>query len=286
MRKTLIGLLVLAGFLAVAGLGFLVAGIILLTRDRSCDVHPTPANNLEADRCLPSDEAVRSGLDRFLQKVEDTYYQLHPNKIAWKPGVTASEVRTKYRAYDPSPRNIKLITDKAWALLGEIDNADVEHAILKPREKKALAQVKHYLKHVFGTAYDVNYYAGDFLLGPNLWCWQPICEIPYDFQKHLPYFKPLNTKDLEKLGEKLAEVNRTFLQYQSNMEYGVRAGMVRSVEQCLAGINGFTASFRHISTKGAAGRGLHLPNLFTTSFPISAAIFGSNFFICGKNLVV
>ena len=242
-------LLVLAGFLAIAGLVCLITGIVLLTRD-TCD----HADADPPDRCSYSDEAVRGGLDTFLKKVQDSYFRFHPNKIAYKARVRPSEIREKYRSYDPSPNNIKLVTDEAWALLDEINKKSFELHELKPREKKALAQVKHYLQHVFGSPYDVNYYAGDFLMGPNLWCWQPLCDTPYEIKKSLPYFKPNTTKDFENLLLKLTEIKDTFVHYRKNMEYGVLVGMVRSVEQCKAGINGLTSSFRQISIKGAKGK--------------------------------
>ena len=247
-------LLLLAGFLAISGLICLITGIVILAGHTSCEEATPHADSNTLDRCLYSDEAVRGGLDTFLQKVQDSYYRLHPNKIAYKPGVSPSEIREKYRSYDPSPNNIKLITDEAWALLDEINATKLEVHKLKPREKKALAQVKHYLQHVFGTAYDVNYYAGDFLLGPNLWCWQPLCDTPYEIKNSLYHFKPNTTKDLENLQRKLAEIKNTFVQYKKNMEYGVLVGMVRAIEECKAGINGLTASFHQISIKGAKGK--------------------------------
>ena len=253
-------LLVLTGFLAVTGLICLIIGIVFLARDTSCDQES--ALKPSSDRCSYSDEAKRSGLDAFLMKVQDSYYRLHPNKIAYKPGVSPSEIRQKYLSYNPSPSNIKLVTDEAWRLLDEVNKINLEMHKLKPREKKALAQVKHYLQHVFGTPYDVNYYAGDFLLGPNLWCWQPLCGVPYEIETSLNYFKPNNTKDLENLQSKLAEIKETFVQYRKNMEYGVSVGMVRTVEQCKAGINGLTAYFRQISIKGANGEKSKVFNFF------------------------
>ena len=152
------------------------------------------------------------------------------------------------------PSNIKLITDEAWVLLDEINKSHFEVHKLKPRERKALVQVKHYLQHVFGTPYDANYYAGDFLMGPNLWCWQPLCDVTYELHYSLYHFKPNTTKDLENLEKKLDEIKQTFVQYRKNMEYGILVGMVRSVEECKAGINGLTSYFRHISIKGAKGK--------------------------------
>ena len=245
-------LLVLTVFLAVTGLICLIIGIVFLARDISCDQESTLKPS--SDRCSYSDEAKRSGLDAFLMKVQNSYYRLHPNKIASKRGVSPSEIRQKYRSYNPSPSNIKLVTDEAWRLLEEENKINLEMHKLKPREKKALAQVKHYLQHVFGTPYDVNYYAGDFLLRPNLWCWQPLCDVPYEIKSSLHYFKPNNTKDLENLQRKLAEIKETFVQYRKNMEYGVSVGMVRTVEQCKAGINGLTECFRRILLKGQTVR--------------------------------
>ena len=244
-------LLVLAAFLAITGLICLITGIVLLTRRDTCDDESSPHT---ADRCSYSDEAVRGGLDTFLQKVQDSYYRLHPNRIAFKPGVSPTEIRAKYRSYDPSPSNIKVITDEAWALLHEINQTNFEVHKLKPRERKALAQVKHYLQHVFGIPYDVNYYAGDFLMGPNLWCWQPLCDTPLEMKRSLYHFKPNSTNDLENLLSKLAAIKETFATYRKNMEYGVLVGMVRSVEECKAGINGLTSYFRQISIKGAKGK--------------------------------
>ena len=247
-------LLALAGFLATTGLICLITGIVILTRDTPCDESSPNTNTSPQDRCSYSDEAVRGGLDTFLQKVQDSYYRLHPNRIAYKPKVSAIEIREKYHSYDPSPSNVKIITDEAWALFDEINRKQFEEHELKPRERKALAQLKHYLQHVFGTPYDVNYYAGDFLMGPNLWCWQPLCDTPFEMKKSLYHFKPNSTEDLENLLSKLAGIKETFVQYRRNMEYGVLVGMVRSVEECKAGINGLTSYFRNISIKGAKGK--------------------------------
>ena len=245
-------LLVLTGFLAITGLAFLIAGIVLLSKgDASCPGRISPN---KAERCSYSEEAITKGLDKFLQKVQDSYYRLHPNKISTKPNVSPAEIRAKYRSYYPSPRNIKIITDEALALLVEINAKTFESHKLKPRERKALAQVKHYLQHIFGTPYDVNYYAGDFLLGPNLWCWQPLCDTSSEMKNSLHRFKPNSTEDLENLLRKFSEIKETFVQYRKNMEYGVLVGMVRSVEQCKAGINGLASYFRKISIKGAKGK--------------------------------
>ena len=93
-------LLVLAGFLAITGLICLITGIVLLTRDTPCD-QITPKIS---EKCSYSEEAVRGSLDTFLQKVQDSHYRLHPNRIAYKPRVSPPEIAlmTRLRATSSS----------------------------------------------------------------------------------------------------------------------------------------------------------------------------------------
>ena len=91
-------------------------------------------------------------------------------------------------------------------------------------------------------------------MGPNLWCWQPLCDVTYEIKNSLYHFKPNTTEDLENLTKKLEEIKQTFFQYRKNLEYGVLVGMARSVDESKAGINGLTSYFRQISFEGAKGK--------------------------------
>lgn len=51
-------------------------------------------------------------------------------------------------------------------------------------------------------------------------------------KRFLCFFKFLNGNDLEILIEKLVEVNEIFRIYIGNLRYGVKVGMVWSVEEC------------------------------------------------------
>jgi len=57
--------------------------------------------------------------------------------------------------------------------------------------------VKHFLKHTFGNPYDEHYYAGDWMLGPNLFCWMPICSVQYDVNALAFHVKPATYEDVE-----------------------------------------------------------------------------------------
>ena len=205
--------------------------------------------------CALSDEAQNSGLPEFLNRVKTTYYELHPYEVYSDPDVPENKVKVEYVAYDPSPEVIKKRTDASLALLKEIKDKVINTDALKPRERKALAQVRHYLDHVFGQPYDVNYYAGDWMMGPNLFCWQPICVHGYGIYNGLGlYHKPYNTSDVELIETKLITHKDGILQYIENMKMGVRKGMVRSIEECQAGIDAIRGNYRSVSLNNASGK--------------------------------
>lgn len=253
-RKTLF----LATVITLIGIACLITGVILLVKRNTmrCEEAKVQEGRPEKkiERCDYSEEAKRSGFVTFLQRVQDKTFELHPFLIARKPKVSAAVVQQKYKAYDPSPANLKLITDTAKNLLRDLNRMEIFEKKLKSRERKALAQLRHYLKHVFGTPFDGNYYFGDFLLGPNVFCWQHICSVGSSLQKALPFFKPSDAHGLETLIEKLAEVNKTFKVYTENLRYGVKAGMVRSTEECRAGLDAIRGRYSKIGFGGPIGK--------------------------------
>lgn len=109
-------------------------------------------------------------------KIKVKYFDLHPDELIYKPEeVELQQLKEKFKPYNPHPKNLKRVSDTARVLLNELLSLKINPKRLKAREKKVLAQAKHYLEHNFGSPYDKNYYSGLFLLGPDLFCWQPIC---------------------------------------------------------------------------------------------------------------
>ena len=257
-RKTLF----LAIVISAVGIACLITGIILVAKRNSSRCEAANVQNRQGEktvgRCVYSKEAKRSGLVAFLQRVQDKAFEVQPFLIAQKPKVSASEVQQKYKVYDPNPSTLRTVTDTAKNLLEDLNRMVIEEKKLKSRERKVLAQLRHYLKHVFGTPFDGDYYFGDFLLGPNVFCWQHICTVGVSLEKSLPFFKPSDTRGLEILIDKLAEVNKTFQTYTDNLRYGVKAGMVRSIEECRSGIDAVQRTYYHIAFFGPTG------NLFQT----------------------
>ncbi len=110
---------------------------------------------------------------------------------------------------------------------------------------------------MFGNPYDENYYAGDWMLGPNSFCWQEICGISYDIDANIGQMKPRNYKEIEAVLKHLKDVNATIMQYISNMRLGIKTGMVRTRVECTGGINAIKTRFEKVADHGAQGR--HLP---------------------------
>ena len=239
--------------LAFLGLVILITGIVLLVKANSKECSPARQETGEA-RCDFSKEANASGFSKFLGKVFQAYYQFFPYELAYKPGgVTEAYLRANFKPYDPSPAKLREITTNSLQLLKELDDMKINTNKLKLREKKAMVQLKHFLKHIFATPYDGNYFAGDFLMGPNLFCWQPICSVGSHVYYNMRYFKPSTVQDVDFLQDKFKQLNETFSQYIENLRYGIRAGMVRSVEECIAGVNAMKQSYLNVFLKGDVG---------------------------------
>lgn len=258
-KERLIALVVLAIGIILFIVGIVLIAIASVDKNSTKHEEQTPPTSTPVPQtysaCALSDEARNSGLPEFLNRVKTTYYELHPYEVYSDPDVPENKVKVEYVAYDPSPEVIKKRTDASLALLKEIKDKVINTDALKPRERKALAQVKHYLDHVFGQPYDVNYYAGDWMMGPNLFCWQPICVHGHGIYNGLGlYHKPYNTSDVELIETKLITHKDGILQYIENMKMGVRKGMVRSIEECQAGIDAIRGNYRSVSLNNASGK--------------------------------
>jgi hypothetical protein len=75
-------------------------------------------------------------------------------------------------------------------------------------------QVKHFLRTVFGAPFDENFYNGDWMLGPNHFCWQAICSISYDINVYAYYVKPNNFENAEKMIAKIKLNKQSLEQYK------------------------------------------------------------------------
>ena len=245
-------------FLVLVAIVILIAGIILIGSSRANKEPLACSKPLAAQTCEYSDEAKSLRFLNFLHDVQEAYYEVFPWEIPLKPGVMDTavlKVKQRFKPYDFSEAQTRKISDKARYLLDKLKNMRLNADLLNPRERKALAQVKHYLKHSFGsTWFRTNYYTGNWLLGPDIFCWDRICRVGDLLSSSLMYFKPRNVDDLELLKEKLLLVKKGFGDYMRNLQYGIKAGMVRPVEACQRGLQAITSKYTKIANKGEKGK--------------------------------
>jgi len=118
----------------------------------------------------------------------------------------------------------------------DLNKLKIDITQLKIRERKAIHVAKAILLNNFGwIPTGQNYYAGDWMLGPNLFCWEPICEVFLNLGAAISYFKPRNLSELRRLDQLFKHYNYTFVRYIENLKLGVRTGYVRSLEACKVG---------------------------------------------------
>lgn len=238
--------------LAVAFI-FMIVGIVLMAVAAS-EKEALAATMAPSSRCDFSEEAQKSGLAEFLHRVKSTYYKLHPYDVHNDPEVTTDQVKTEYVAYDPTPSAIKNRTVTALELLKEINETQINTDRLNPREKKALAQVKHYLEHAFGQPNGANYFSGDWMMVPNMYCMQEICDHGNAVSNGIGgHHQPHSIRDVEDIERKLKTHKQSFLQYIKNLKMGVSAGMVRSKEACKVGLDAIKKKYLNISRYNETG---------------------------------
>ncbi|KXJ22654.1 hypothetical protein AC249_AIPGENE26565 [Exaiptasia diaphana] len=230
---------------AVAALGavFFIIGVVLIIvsvvrKGESCEesktVKPTPGGT-----SAYSAEAQRVGLGPFLENVKSTYYKMNPNLIVRNPDATPSTIRQEFSPYNCHPSALKKRTDAAKSLYnkGAKMLKDVNRAKLAPRELKALMQVQHFLQSNFGAPLYV--------------------EVGSDLSSHFNLkktgFQPANEGDLEFVIAHLKNLSDSLTQYVDNLKYGIKAGYVRSVEECEVGLFSLKRKFNSISKEGGKG---------------------------------
>lgn len=206
--------------------------------------------------CLGSAEANRSYLTAVLKKIEHVYFhKLHPETIQNMARVTPEDIRRTFRPFDPSPDAIKNRTDIAKATLDELNALKFNVSLLKLRERKAIHVARAILRNNFGWApYGQDYYNGDWLLGPDMFCWNPVCSVFTNLNSAFSHFKPRNMTELERLRDFFEEYNRTIERYIENWKLGVRVGYVRQLEGCKAGLHNIKyVVYRGMTLKNESG---------------------------------
>ena len=251
-------LLIIVAIIAVI---ILIVGIVLIAfaGKKDCEGKGngdsgSTEKQVSSSFCDYSEEANRVDIDGIILRVKKTYYAKLPFKLPDDPDATREDIKKKYSAYNPTPEYIKGVTDAARNLFNDVNEISVNSDKLKSRERKALSQLKHYIKTVFGHPFDMNFYAGDWMLGPTFYCSkQPICEVGQHLQGMLQSLKPENLQDLTMIEDKLKVHKQGILTYMENLKMGKLHGMVYSQEACVSGRNALRRKFLNIAIKNETG---------------------------------
>ena len=244
---------------AVIAVIILIVGIVLiaLASKKNCKGEENGKNagntGKQESFCDYSEEAKRIGLDEIMLRAKNAYYENLPFKLPDDPHATREDIKKKYSAYNPTLEYIQSVTDAAWHLFKQVNETKMDSDKLKPRERKAISQLKHYLKTVFGQPFDMNFYAGDWMMGPTFLCKQPICNIGSDLKAMLGSLKPENLEDVELIESKLKIHKEGILRYIENLKLGKLHGMVYSQEACVAGRDAMKRKYLNIALKNETG---------------------------------
>lgn len=242
---------------AVIAFIVLIVGIVLIVLAVKKEGDNSKHSNSDdtVSFCEYSEEAKRIGLDEIISNVKKTYYEKMPFWLPGDPDATREDISKNYKAYNPTPDYIKGVTDAARDLFKDVNKIKVNSNKLKPRERKALSQLKHYLKTTFGQPFDMNFYAGDWMLGPTFYCSkQPICEVGKHLKGMLKRLKPQNLEDVTLIENKLKGHKEGILRYMENLKMGKLYGMVYSQHACISGRDALKRKYLNIALKNETGK--------------------------------
>ena len=167
---------------------------------------------------------------------------------------TPELIREHFQPFDPSPDAIKRRTDKALELRRRLNALQIDTKKLKLRERKAIHVASDVLLAQGWDPYGMNYYSGDWLLGPNLFCWQPVCQVFGNLNSVFSHFKPDNMDKLEILKTLFEQYHQVFERYVENWKLGARSGYLRPFKACKAAVFAVKyKKYREMAINGESG---------------------------------
>jgi len=202
---------------------------------------PSTHSGYDNPICVPSDEGSRIDLYGFVEKVIMQYRAFYQHRIPSR-----------------NPEYLKTITDRSIKLKDELLAKQTDQIALTLNEKRIFSQVYWFLNTTFANPYGEEYYGGTWLLGPDFFCWQPLCSVKWNFASAVQ--NAVNNQDdsesaAVEIIDLMKDVGKIFEEEVTNMQMGVRTGFVRSIRGCRAGMNNMRAEFKSTtnSTQGRNG---------------------------------
>lgn len=227
----------------VLGIGALTTTIVFLhTRHDNTESGTSQCEEIQNEQ----NEKVRE----LYKKIQKKYNEHHPDPLLkYNNGVSAIE--ELYFNFTPSV--YKERTQTAKALLRELESLE-KSLTLSKEENLTFELFRWFLANTFGTPYEHNYEIGDWLLGPNIYCWQKSCQVLPLLGVVLSEVKPKTVKDVEQMVRLIKKCSQGYKQRIENLKNGVLAGIVLSDDACRAGLQNFKGRHVEVAKKGANGK--------------------------------
>ena len=230
-------------FLCVLSVGAVTATtVFLLTTDKKNYEGPPECEEIEKQQ-NPKARAL-------YRKIKAKYHELHPSsRLENSDGV--STIQPLYLNFTPSL--YKMRTRAAKDLLEELETLGGKSELSK-EEHLVFELFRRFLINTFGEPYENNYEIGDWLLGPNIFCWQKSCSLLSLLGDALAEIKAKTVKDVELMAEFIKKCGEGYKQRIKNLKNGILAGIVLPDDACQAGLQNFKRFHVHVAKNGANGR--------------------------------
>jgi uncharacterized protein (DUF885 family) len=227
-------------FLFVLSIGALTAvTAFLLTRD-----------NKSSSQCEETKQQQNQKARKLYEKIKAKYYELHPPPLS-ENGDGVSTIEPLYLNFTPAL--YKARTQAAKDLLKELESLG-KGLELSKEENMTFELYRRFLGNTFGAPYENNYEIGDWLLGPNIFCWQESCVLLSDLGEALREITPKTAEDVELMVDFIKKCSEGYKQRIENLKNGILAGIVLPDVACQAGLQNFKRLHVYVAKNGANGR--------------------------------
>ena len=228
--------------LCVISIGALTATTaFLLSRDNK--------NNTSTSQCEGSKKLQNQKVRELYEKIKAKYVELHPDPPLKKSG-GVSTIDPLYLDFTPSLYRKRTVAAKE--LLKELETL-AGNLVLSKEEDLVFELFRRFLVNTFGAPYENNYEIGDWLLGPNIFCWQTSCGLLTSLGEALKEIKPKTVEDVELMVELIKKCRDGYKQRIKNLRNGILAGIVLPDVACQAGLQNFKRIHVYVAKNGANG---------------------------------
>lgn len=206
-------------------------------------------------RCCEKGD-VHSQLQDLFKTIKTSYHEFSRDlELKNSDGTEQKNPEKRPKPFNFTPEAYQEKTRTAQSLLKEMEK--LEQSLLTTtvidEEHHTFELFRHFLSNTFGEPYENNYQAGDWLMGPNIFCWQQSCQLTYKINVAVVNFVPGNGGDVEKTIGIMKEVGEAFRQRMRNLKYGVAVGIVPPQEACRAGLSYFKLRHINVAKHGKIG---------------------------------